>query len=75
MDKLKISKGLSLERNYCPPPDLTYFYLFLGRWDEIMIDNNVIYLIILGTTNKEFLQTSLLPTLASLITTVKGEGE
>lgn len=60
-----------------PPLGLTYFYLFHDRGDEIAINNNVIYLIKLGTTNKESLKTPPKPPtiVSSLTTTVKDEDE
>lgn len=64
-----------LHRDSSPPPNLVYYYLCLDRWNEIVINNNVIYLIKLGTTNSELSNTSPVPEIGASLTTAKSEGE
>ena len=64
---------VSIER--LSPSNQTYFYLFLDQRDEIVTNNNVIYLIKLGTSSKEATQMPHLLTLSPVTPNTKGDGE
>ena len=64
---------VSIER--FSPSNQTYFYLFLDQRDEIVTNNNVIYLIKLGTSSKEPAQMPHLLTPSPVTPNTKGDGE
>ena len=57
------------------PSNQTYFYLFLDQRDEIVTNNNIIYLIKLGTSSKEATQMPNLSTPSPVTPKAKGDGE